>query len=63
MRNIKANYYNKLVAEFILYNSGFSLTSIKINQLFHKLKSFGKIIPKKDRKQTVKEYFSDVKQT
>jgi len=51
MRNIKISYYNKLVAKFIISNSAFLLTSIKLKELFSKLELFGKIIPRKNRKK------------
>ena len=51
MRNIKISYYNKLVAKFIIHESAFLLTSIKLKELFSKLELLGKIIPRKDREK------------
>ena len=51
MRNIKISYYNKLVAKFIIRNSAFLLTSIKLKELFLKLELLGKIIPRKNREK------------
>jgi len=55
MRNIKVNYYNKLLVEFIFNNSVFLQTSIKIKQVLDKLNSFGVITHKKDRKRLIKK--------
>ncbi len=54
MRNIKTSYYNKLILKYILRNSAFLMTSIAIKELFLKLESFGKIIPVRNRKKSIK---------
>jgi len=59
MRNIKVNYYNKLLIEFIYNKSVFLQTSIKIKQLFDKLELFGMIIQKKERKRSFNYNFHE----
>jgi len=61
MRNIKVNYYNKLLIEFIYNKSVFLQTGIKIKQLFDELKLFGMIIQKKDRKKPSNYKFQEKK--
>ncbi len=54
MRSMKTSYYNKLVLKYILRNSAFLMTSIAIKELFLKLEAFGKIIPVRNRKKSIK---------